>query len=98
MPRQRRILSSFSRDTPRHFLPKPVSNRPKELTLAIPRQRTSAPILVVSILLGLLLSPVLERALASWMPGAVTVRDAQQKSRRTGQGSDHNATWDLRSM
>jgi hypothetical protein len=41
-----------------------------ELTLALPRQRTSAPILIVSILLGLLLSPVLERALESWMPGA----------------------------
>jgi len=64
----------------------------------LPRQRTSAAILVVSIVLGLLLSPVLERALAAWMPGAGTVRDAQKKSRGTGQGSDHNATRDLRSM
>ena len=69
-----------------------------ELTLALPRQRTSAPILVVSILLGLLLSPVLERALASWMPSAGTVTDGQQKSRGTGHGSDNKATWDLRSM
>jgi hypothetical protein len=69
-----------------------------ELTLALPPKRTSAPILVVSILLGLLLSPVLERALESWMPGAGTVPDAQQKSRGTGHGSDHNSTWDLPSM
>jgi len=68
-----------------------------ELTLALPRQRTSAPILLVSILLGLLLSPVLERALASWMPGGGTARDAQQKSHGTRRGSDNNATWDLRS-
>jgi hypothetical protein len=38
-----------------------------ELTLAMPRQRTTAPILVVSILLGLLFSPLLERALENWM-------------------------------
>ena len=69
-----------------------------EITLALPRQRSSAPILLISILLGLLLSPVLERALASWMPGGGTVRDAQQKSHGTGHGSDNNATWDLRSM
>src|SRR5262244_3515694 len=35
MPRQRRILSSFSPDSPRHFLLKPVSNRPS-LTMPAP--------------------------------------------------------------
>jgi hypothetical protein len=39
-----------------------------QLTVAMPRQRTTAPILVASILLGLLLSPLLERALENWMP------------------------------
>jgi hypothetical protein len=39
-----------------------------ELTLTMPRQRTTAPILVISILLGLLLSPLLERALEGCMP------------------------------
>jgi hypothetical protein len=62
-----------------------------ELTLALPRQRTTAPILVVSILLGLLLSPVLERALEYWMPTAVT--GAQQQN-----SSGNGSSWDLRSM
>jgi len=53
-----------------------------ESTLALPRQRTSTPILVVSVLLGLLLLPLLLRALESWMPGAGTVTDAQQKKPR----------------
>jgi hypothetical protein len=42
-----------------------------ELTLAVPRQRTAAPILIVSILLGLLLSPLLERAIEYCMPTSV---------------------------
>jgi hypothetical protein len=41
---------------------------------------------MVSILLGLLLAPVLERALESWMPSAAT--GAQQQS----------SGWDLRSL
>jgi hypothetical protein len=57
----------------------------------LPRQRTRAPILVVSILLGLLLSPVLERALESWMPS--TASGAQQQD-----GSGNSSSWDLRSM
>jgi hypothetical protein len=48
-----------------------------ELTLAMPRQRTTAPILVVSILLGLLLSPLLERALENWMPTNVASTQPQ---------------------
>jgi len=53
-----------------------------ELTLVLPRQRTTVPILIVSILLGLLLSPVLERALEWWMPTAVTGRQQQNGGRR----------------
>jgi len=48
-----------------------------ELTLEMPRQRTTAPILVVSILLGLLLSPLLERALENWMPTNVASTQPQ---------------------
>jgi len=59
-----------------------------ELTLAMPRQRTTAPILIVSILLGLLLSPLLERALEYWMPTNATA--SQQQSNSSG--------WDLRTM
>jgi hypothetical protein len=57
-----------------------------ELTLAMPRQRTTAPILVVSILLGLLLSPLLERALENWMP--TNVASTQQQG--------HGSNWDPR--
>jgi len=59
-----------------------------ELTLAMPRQRTTAPILVVSILLGLLLSPLLQRALENWMPTNIT--PAQQQS--------NSSSWDPRTM
>jgi hypothetical protein len=71
-----------------------------ELTLALPRQRTTAPILVVSILLGLLLSPMLERALESWMPGA-RIEASRQDSRSHGHsrnGSGNSSSWDLRPM
>jgi len=54
----------------------------------MPRQRTTAPILVVSILLGLLLSPLLERALENWMPTNIT--PAQQQS--------NSSSWDPRTM
>jgi hypothetical protein len=66
-----------------------------ELTLALPPQRTTAPILVVSIVLGLLLSPVLERALESWMPAAADT--AQQNSGSSDKSGD-GSSWDLRSM
>jgi hypothetical protein len=63
-----------------------------ELTLAMPPQRTTAPILVLSIILGLLLSPLLEGALESWMP--VTTTGAQQQSNR----DNNRSTWDLWAM
>lgn len=69
-----------------------------ELTLVWPRQRTTVPILIVAILLGLLLSPVLERALESWMPTAVTGGQQQNKGKgNSGRGSSHDWSWDLRS-
>jgi len=63
-----------------------------ELTLAFPKQPSTAPILAGSILLGLLLSPVLERALESWMPAAATGAQRQNSSSADSSG------WDLRSM
>jgi len=69
-----------------------------QLTLALAPLRTSAPILVVSILLGLLLSPVLERAIESWMPGTGTATDTQQKTRSPDRRQDDSTSWDLRSM
>jgi hypothetical protein len=58
-----------------------------ELTLAMPRQPTTAPILFVSIILGLLLSPLRRRALESWMPMHAT--GAQQQSNP----DSHGSTW-----
>jgi len=71
-----------------------------ELTLALPPERTTTPILVVSILLGLLLSPLLERALESWMPGAQIGASEQNSGSHgnSGNGSDNSSSWDLRSM
>ena len=57
-----------------------------ELTLAMPRQRTTAPILIASILLGLLLSPLLERALENWMPTTAA------------QPQGNSSSWDLQMM
>jgi hypothetical protein len=69
------------------------------LTLLLPRQRTTAPILAVSILLGLLLSPVLERALESWMPVAPIAPTEQNSGSHgnPGKGGDNSASWELRS-
>jgi len=57
-------------------------------------------ILTAQILLGLLLSPVLERALESWMPVARIAPSAQNSGSHgnSGKGSDNSASWDLRSM
>jgi hypothetical protein len=63
-----------------------------ELTLAMSRHRTTAPILVVSIILGLLLSPLLERALESWMPMNTT------GARPQSNGDSNRSTWDQRAM
>jgi len=61
-----------------------------DITLEMPRQRTTAPILAISILLGILLYPALERALMKWMPGS-----AQATQSQSGGGA---SSWDLRSM
>ena len=45
-----------------------------DITLAKPQQRATAPILAISILLGILLFPAFERALMKWMPICIAVR------------------------
>jgi len=60
-----------------------------KLTFTMPRQQSSAPILAVAILLGLLLSPILERALELWIPTTVVPAVEQQPE---------SSTWDLRTM
>jgi len=68
-----------------------------EARLGLPQQHGTVPILAASILLGLLLSPALERALESWMPGAAGSTASGGHggpSPDPGQGS----TWELRSM
>jgi hypothetical protein len=61
-----------------------------KLSLEMPRQRTTAPILAIAIILGLLLSPFVDRALAHWMPEPVP----QPATEHPHDGS----TWDMRSM
>jgi len=65
-----------------------------EARLGLPQQHGTVPILAASILLGLLRSPALERALESWMPGAANSGGHGGQSSESGQGS----TWGLRSM
>jgi len=71
-----------------------------ERTIVLPRQRTTTPILAISILLGLLLSPLLERALESWMPAAATGAHQQNtgSTGNSGNGSGNSSSWDVRSM
>jgi hypothetical protein len=54
----------------------------------MPQQRSTVPILIVSIILGLLLSPLLERAIESWLPTSAAVTEQQSNS----------SSWDLRVM
>jgi hypothetical protein len=60
-----------------------------ELTLAMPRQRTTAPILAISIIVGILLFPVLEHFLDQWTAGRPPVSKTQK---------DGTSTWDQRAM
>jgi hypothetical protein len=55
------------------------------LAVEVPRQRTTTPILVVSILLAILLFPVLEGFLDKWI--GPTASPPQQ-----------NSSWDVRTM
>ena len=56
----------------------------------MPRQHTTTPILVVSIVLGVLLFPLVERVIESWMPATAHVTSVDHK--------DGTSTWDLRTM
>jgi hypothetical protein len=61
-----------------------------DITHAIPQQRTTAPILAISILLGILLFPAFERALMKWMPIASQSAPTQP--------SAASSAWDPRAM
>jgi hypothetical protein len=61
-----------------------------DLTLAMPRQRTTAPILAIAIIVSILMFPVLEHFLDQWMaPGPAPVAKTQK---------DGTSTWDQRAM
>jgi hypothetical protein len=60
-----------------------------KLTLEMPQQKSNAPLLAFSVLLGMLLSPALEHYLDSWTSAAA----ATQKGPEQG-----TSTWDLRTM
>ena len=61
-----------------------------DLTLAMPRQRTTAPILAIAIIVSILMFPVLEHFLDQWMaPGPAPVAKTQ---------NDGTSTWDQRAM
>jgi len=57
--------------------------------LTLPRQRSTASILALSILLGILFFPALERAIDAWLyrPAKISV-----------ECDDGSCTWDMRTM
>jgi len=61
-----------------------------DLKLAMARQRTTAPILAIAIIVGILLFPVLEHFLDQWMTAG---RPPVSKTQKDG-----TYTWDERAM